>query len=280
MRSLLCLAPFGLALVASAAVAQTPAVPPLHKVVLIVLENADYASALKQPFLSELTRSGALATHCFAERHPSQPNYIALVSGDTQGVASDRNVNLDARHLGDLLEEKGRSWKVYSEGYPGSCFQGATHGDYARKHVPFVSFKNVHDDPARCARIVEAAEFAHDVAAGQLPDFSLYVPDLRDDGHNTGVAYGSRWLGRTFGPLLADPGFAAGTTVIVTFDEGEDDGTNQIYTAFAGAGVKPGATCETRTDHYSILRTLELGFGLGSLGKHDDAAVPVTGIWR
>src|SRR4051812_44209837 len=91
---------------------------PFKKVFIIVLENADYDRALKQPFLHQLSKQGALLTNYFAITHPSQPNYIALISGSTFGINSDKDVNLTGNHIGDLLEAKGLNWKVYAEGYP------------------------------------------------------------------------------------------------------------------------------------------------------------------
>jgi hypothetical protein len=44
---------------------------------------------------------------------------------------------------------------------------------------PFLSFKNVQEDPVRCRRIVEVAELAADICRGTLPDYALYGPDTR-----------------------------------------------------------------------------------------------------
>src|SRR5262245_17702571 len=93
--------------------------PPFRKVFIVVLENAAYADALAQPFLAALAERGALLTNFFAEGRPSQPNYIALTAGSTHGVTSNASVTLDVSHVGDLLETRGRTWKVYAEGYPG-----------------------------------------------------------------------------------------------------------------------------------------------------------------
>jgi len=78
-----------------------------RRVMLVVLENASYDEAAKQPFLASLGRRGGLLSNVTAEAHPSQPNYLALVAGSTFGVRSDHNVDLDASQLGDLLEAKG-----------------------------------------------------------------------------------------------------------------------------------------------------------------------------
>jgi hypothetical protein len=246
----------------------------------VVLENTNYEAALRQPFLASLAGRGALLTHFTAEAHPSQPNYIALISGSTYGVTSDGNVSLDERHIGDLLEAKGLQWKVYAESYPGSCFLGAAAGTYVRKHVPFLSFKNVQQDRARCARIVDAAELANDVRDGRLPEYSLYVPDLKNDGHDTGVAYADRWLSATFSPLLSDTRFTSGLLFIVTFDESKGYlfGGNHVATILVGDAVKPGTILGANYDHYSLLRLVEDEFGLGSLGQSDAHAAVITGL--
>jgi len=56
-------------------------------VVIVVLENKDESDVLREgPYLAA---SGATLTDMHVETHPSQPNYLALFSGDTQGVTDD-----------------------------------------------------------------------------------------------------------------------------------------------------------------------------------------------
>ena len=258
--------------------------PRFSKVMTIVLENADYEAAIAQPFLASLARRGALLTRFSGETHPSQPNYIALVSGSTQGVHGDENVTIDARHIGDLLEAKGLGWKVYAEDYPGGCFLGAKADGYVRKHVPFLSFSNVQTMPDRCARIVDASTLAQDIRAGTLPEYSLYIPNLRNDGHDTSIAYADHWLSTVFAPLLQDPRFTTGLLLVVTFDE---DGhpwflpsSNHILTVLFGDSVKPGAESDEQYNHYSLLRLVEDQFALGNLGENDSSAPPITGVWK
>lgn len=250
------------------------------KVVVVVLENAGYDEAIAQPFLSKLASQGALLTDFHAVDHPSQPNYIAMIAGDTLGVDGDGVVNLDARHLGDLLEAAGKTWKVYAQGYPGGCFLGAGRGAYARKHVPFLSFKNVSRDPKRCANVGDDSGFLAAAKSGGLPDFSFFVPDLDNDGHETGAAYADRWLASYFGPLLRDSAFTRDTLLAVTFDEDDMTGDNRIYTALYGASVAPSSGSNAPLTHYSLLRTIEDALGLATLGKNDASAAPISGVWR
>ena len=255
-----------------------------RRVMVVVLENASYDEAAKQPFLASLGRRGALLSNVTAEAHPSQPNYLALVAGSTFGVRSDRNVDLEGSQLGDLLEAKGLQWKVYADDFPGHCFLGERQGDYVRKHVPMLSFKNVQSDLARCSRVVEAAQLSQDLQSGTLPDFSLYIPNLKNDGHDTNVAFADKWLASKFGPLLADPRFTKDLLFVVTFDEAEHfflrPSSNHILTVLVGDGVLPGSQSKGAYTHYSILRTVEDGLGTGTLDREDTNAAAITGIWR
>jgi len=66
------------------------------KVFVVIFENEDAEKVESCPFFHSLMERGAYLSNFHAEAHPSQPNYIALVSGDTQGVTGDSNVDLDA----------------------------------------------------------------------------------------------------------------------------------------------------------------------------------------
>src|SRR5262249_14553542 len=154
---------------------------------------------------------------------------------------------LDALHIGDLLDSKGLAWKSYAEDYPGNCFLAGS-GDYARKHEPFISFRSVQSNSLQCAKIVPATQFWTDAAANKLPAYSFYVPNQKNDGHDTGVGFADNWLKNTFGPMMSDPNVLKDTLFIVTFDE---DSGNNVYTVFVGAAVKPGFLSNVTYTHYS-----------------------------
>jgi hypothetical protein len=277
-------ATLALALLPIASHAQdTTNTPLFNRVILVVLENTNYQEALQQPFMKSLAGSGALLTNFEAEDHPSQPNYIAMISGSTLGVSDDSSVDLGGRHLGDLLEDKGLDWRTYAEDFPGNCFLGSKRGNYARKHVPFLSFTNVQNNAKRCAKIVNATQFDADLKANRLPEFSLYVPNLKNDGHDTSPAYADRWLSGKFGALLADANTMKNTLFVVTFDENDDamgGGPNQVYTAMVGPMVRAGASSGDHLNHYSVLRLMEDNWGLDHLTRGDGDAAAITGIWN
>jgi hypothetical protein len=252
-----------------------------HRVFIVVLENTDYEQALRQPFLEHLASIGALFTDYHSVTHPSYPNYLAMAAGSTLGVAHDSPKDLDATSLVDLLEPAGVTWKVYAENLPSPCFRGTSSPDglYVRRHEPYISFRNVQENPARCDRIVNAEQLRADVARDTLPQYSLYIPNVRNDGHDTGVAYADTWLKTFLSPLLENPSFKKDTLVVVTFDENGGFWGNRIYTALVGPMVRAGATNGTRYDHYSLLRTIEENYDVGSLGREDARATAICCVW-
>lgn len=255
--------------------------PAFKKTMIVVFENTNYQAALNQPTFAKFARDGALLTNLVSEVHPSEGNYIALVAGSNFGIANDSSVTLDVQHIGDLLEAHGKSWKIYLEGYPGNCFTGMTAGKYVRRHNPFISFKNVQSNPVRCkAHLVPATALAQDIQAGKVPDFSLYIPDVNNDGHDTGVAFADRWFSRVFGPLLQNSSFMQNLLLVATFDESAASGGNHIYGAFFGDSVVPGSQNTASLTHFSILRLVERQLGLESLNRSDASAPLITGIWK
>ena len=247
---------------------------------IVVFENTDYATTMKQPFFAEFAKVGANLENMSALTHPSQGNYISMISGETYKIINDNKVDLKATHIGDLIEAKKLTWKVYAEDYPGNCFKGETAGDYVRKHIPFMSFINVSTNPVRCKNIVNASQLDSDINSASLPNYSMYIPNLKNDGHNTGVAFANQWFSKKFGPLMKDAKFMNEMLLIVTFDEAESHTTNQIYTAMYGDSVIAGATSKKSYDHYSILKTIEAAWDLGSLHQQDEKAEAITDILK
>jgi hypothetical protein len=272
---------FGLvaALVAAPAV-HADGTPSFKKVMIVIFENMDYSDVISQPFFGALAQGGANLGQFYAEVHPSQGNYVALTSGSVHGVPGDSNIDLNVQHVGDLLEAHGKTWKVYAEAWPGNCYTGSRSGTYVRKHNPFISYVNVHSNPQRCGNIVDASVLAGDVANGTLPDYSFYVPDLNNDGHDTDAKYADNWFSGAFGPLMKDPRFTKDMLVVATFDESSFTGGQHIYTVLWGDSVVPGSNPQTNYNHYSILRTIEDTLGIGNLGLSDATATPITGIWK
>jgi len=110
-----------LAATPSASAAPVPLPRPDH-VLVVVMENKDPGEIIgnaSAPYLTGLARAGASFTDAHAETHPSQPNYLALFSGSTQGVTDNGcDHRLTAPNLGSALLASGRTFAGYSEGLP------------------------------------------------------------------------------------------------------------------------------------------------------------------
>ena len=253
----------------------------IRYVIMIVLENTNAQDAKSQPFMGGILPKAAYLNNMQAVAHPSQPNYLAMVGGSTFGVTDDADHDVNASHLGNLMG--GQHWWVYAEDYPGYygyCFTGEQSGNYVRKHNPFMSFTNVNTQPyGYCANIVNASNFAVDAANNQLSRFSLYIPNLQNDGHDTGVAFADNWLQTTWGPYLESDSFMADKLVIITFDEDDGTSNNLIYTSLLGPGIASGAVSQRQYNHYSLLRLVEDIFRVGSLGRNDATAAQINDIW-
>jgi phospholipase C len=261
----------GAALAAPAAAAT--AVPKFDHIVIVMEENHSYSDIVgssSAPYINSLAGQGASFTNSFAVTHPSQPNYVALFSGSTQGLTSDNCPNtFSANNLGNQLTTAGDSFTGYSESMPSDGYTGCTSGEYARKHAPWTDFSDI---PA-----AENRTFAHfPTDYSTLPTVSFVIPNLLDDMHDGTIAQGDTWLKNNLDGY-AQWAKTHNSLLIVTWDEDDYSESNQIPTLFVGANVTAGGYSEQIT-HYSVLRTIEDGYGLSSLGSAA-SATPITDVW-
>jgi hypothetical protein len=250
-----------------------------QKVMYVIFENTDYDPTIQQSYFKKFAESGVLFTNFSAETHPSQPNYISMIAGSSLGITGDGDASINQMSIVDLLEAKGVSWKVYLEGFPGNCFTGST-GTYVRKHNPFMSFVNIQSNPERCSHLVSADELESDIAQNKVPQYSFYVPNMENDGHDTSVTVSNAWFENKFDPLIANQEFMHDLLLVATFDEGGWFGPNHIYTAMIGSSVVPGSVVSDQLNHTSLIRMIEDNFGLDSLNQGDSTSLPLQGFWK
>jgi len=243
------------------------------RIMIIIFENTGYSTAMADPNFYNIAQKGLTHTTSYAIVHPSQPNYICQIGGALL-YRENFDVNLTETSLVNLMEDKGISWKAYAEAYPGNCFGGYASKPYVRRHNPFISFDYVRENPAICAKIVNSNELDVDLDSGHLPQYNYFIPDLNSDGHDTNITYAGKWLKNFLDERL--PKLPPGTLVVVTFDEDYGEDFNRIYTVLLGDMVTPGSTDSTRYDHFSLLRTVEDNWDLGTLGRNDSTAIPYT----
>jgi phosphatidylinositol-3-phosphatase len=258
----------------TAAGAQRGAVPEPAHTVVVVMENHSYADIVGNPaapYINELARRGALFTRSYAITHPSEPNYLALFSGSTQGVADDGCPNrFTAPNLAADLIRAGKTFAGYAEDLPGPGSPVCSAGDYARKHVPWADFSNVPGSVSLPFTSFPATAFP------QLPSVSFVIPNLCHDMHDCSVAAGDAWLRANIGPY-ADWAMRHDSLLVLTWDEDDGSQANHIATIFVGQMVRPGRSAEP-ISHYSVVATIEAAYTLPRDARAA-AAAPITNIW-
>jgi phosphatidylinositol-3-phosphatase len=277
----------------------------LDRIVIIVLENyrADKVDPSQiepeqfTPFLNKLARENRLATNYFGVWKPSLPNYLAMIAGDFFGVSDDHEScfspdhqdchGFDVPNLVDQLEKAHIAWEGLFESMPsagvlGSWFPPDTKL-YAQKHNPFVYFKSIALDPMRLAKLKPfvlsdlKAELTDPVSASR---FIYIVPNQCNDQHGTEgcrgkavkLAAGDAFLAETVPAIINAPAFTDRSVLFITWDN--SDGKEACCGAQRGGGRIPliAVTQQARvvrgttpSDHYSLLATIEDGFGLPRL---------------
>ncbi|HET7419930.1 MAG TPA: alkaline phosphatase family protein [Candidatus Dormibacteraeota bacterium] len=251
----------------SASPRPSPKADPPH-VFVIVLENRSYAEAITTPYLADLASRYGLATNYHGVAHPSLPNYLALTSGSTWGVADDGWHALPAGGLGAQLDAAGLSWRAYMEGMAAGCYRNVNR--YALKHNPFAYYG------ADCpSQVVPFSEFASDMSAGDAPQFVWITPDLCHDGHDCSNGVVSDWLSQTVPVILNSEAWKNDGVLFITYDEGEDSANSVLTLVIRDRQVSLRSSVEY--DHYSLLASIEDLLGLPRLAQAANAA-PMTDL--
>jgi acid phosphatase len=249
-------------------------------VVVVIEENKGYQQIIGNrlaPYINALAKKGALFTQSYAVAHPSQPNYLALFSGDTHGVANDYcPLSLSGDNLASALERKGLGFRIYSESMPAAGFTGCGAGDYVRKHNPAANWQGIN---VSADMNLPFSAFPRDFS--NLPTVSIVVPNQDNDMHDGdaagAIARGDKWLQENIARYVNWAETNNGL-LILTWDEDDGSRINQIVTIFVGPMVRAG-TYDTQIDHYTVLRTLTDLYGLQPLGTAAKR-VPIRGIWK
>jgi hypothetical protein len=266
-------------------------IPALGRVFFVIFENREFSQVIGNataPNFNALAGEGALLTQYFAVTHPSFPNYLALISGQTFGIARDcEDCYQDAPILPDQLEASGKTWRAYLEGMPAACFD-YTVNPYAKRHNPFIYFQSVRSDQGRClARVVPFDQFSIDMSQGALPDFVWITPDICNDAHDCPLATADKWLGSLVDQIRSSSAYGPDSLIVITFDEGISSAGccglaqgGRIATILVSPMIRPGVQDDTPYTHYSLLAMLEKGWGLDLLGlAGDPRTTPINGVW-
>ncbi len=233
----------------------SPTPNPTH-VFVIVMENRSYAQVAGNTYISNLAAQYGVATIYHGVSHPSLPNYLALTSGSTWGIADDCFHSLPAGGLGSELTTAGIDWRAYMEGMTGTCMNSPY--PYALKHDPFAYYG------AACPpQVVPFSQFATDIE-GDTPRFVWITPDLCHDGHDCSNTVAETWLAQTVPVILNSSAWQDNGVLFLTWDEGNDS-ANSVATLV----VQPNLVAHQSSkpyDHYSLLATIEDQLGVPRLG--------------
>ena len=315
----------------SSASSANSAIPHYQHIVEIMMENTSYATIIGNPLAPKINALAArygLATNYFGVTHPSEPNYVANIGGSYFGIQDDNqfyctpgstaahcagttvNHTVTAQSLADQLTAAGMTWKGYFQSLPpippsGVIMTGPnangpyafkspsdTVALYASKHNPFVNFAGTQ---GALANMVPDTQLAADLAAGNLANFSLVVPNQCNDMHGTGgcsdtnglISAGDAYVGAIVSEILGSTSWRQGrNAIVITWDEDDFSDVGQPGTGCCGADPGGGhivtivitnkttgpITDNTAYNHYSLLRSYEDAFGLPCLLNACDTA--------
>jgi len=275
--------------------AATVTIPTFDHIVTVVMENHDYSQIIgnpSAPYINSLAATGALATNYQAVNHPSEPNYLALTSGND--FASNSCVTGDgdpagacvvnATNIGDRLEAAGKTWKGYMESMPSPCYLTDS-GEYGVRHDPFPYYQDIQGNPTRCqAHDVPYTRLATDFAStSTTPNYAFITPNVCNDMHDCSVATGDAWLKANLPTILTSPAWTTQKSLLmIVWDECgtcADPGNHvaMVMLGSPGSGVKAGGfRSATAYTHYSLLKTIESSWGLAPMTTKDSAASPMS----
>jgi phosphatidylinositol-3-phosphatase len=272
-----------------------PSVPDFEHIVLIVFENKGFDTVMDNPLMPNfnlLAQENTLLTSYYAVRHPSLPNYLALLGGHTFGIDSDcTECFIDAPSLPDLIEESGRTWKTYQEEMPEACFHG-DEGQYFQKHNPFVYFDPIRLDRIRCEQnVLPLTALEQDIEAGALTNFVFITPNICNDSHSCSLDVADAWLGDLLETLIPPlDGTGEPYLVAILFDEAPkldfpgrliEIGGGHIAVILYSPLARNGFEDPTFYNHYSLLKTISAAWGLPYLGHAaDNSTQLITLPWK
>src|SRR5260370_1979620 len=182
----------------------TAQLPPVKHVFVIMLEKKGYSETFGKnsggAYLAEtLTAEGQLLTNYYGIGHNSNPNYLAMISGQAPNPVTQGDCQIYQDFAGpgvfapygqlvgqgcvypssvdtvaNQLEVTGLSWHGYMESMPAPCSHPALNtvdntqkatptNEYATRHNPFVYFPSLIDTPSCQTNDVPLTQLQHEL---------------------------------------------------------------------------------------------------------------------
>lgn len=178
----------------------------------------------------------------------------------------------DYQTMGDLLDERGITWRYYAPGTNDSYF--IISAFQAIRHIRFgPDWKNNVISPE--------TQILTDIAKGQLAQVTWVVPTFNNSDHPGAPPYGPEWVASIVNAIGASPMWSS-TAIFVSWDDwgGWYDHVPPPQVDNMGLGfrvpvlvispyARPGYVSHTQHEMGSMLHFMEVTFGLGTLGTRD-----------
>ena len=248
-------------------------------VFIIMMENHDW-STIRDPAFCPYINNTLLPMASYATQyytppglHPSEPNYIWLISGTNFGIRNDNppvnNHQSSTNNLFTQLDRANISWKTYQENIPGNTVPDVDAKPYVVRHNPFVFFDQVRNNLQYCTNHVRPyPELAQDLINNTVPRFNFITPNVTNDMHDS-VAGGStrvqgdNWLKAEVPKILNSAAYLNGGLLIITWDEGAGNSDGPIGLIALSPRAKGGGYNNSiHYTHSSTVRTFQDVFGL------------------
>ena len=262
--------------------AQVPLPRPDH-IVVVIEENHSLAQIVDSsaaPYFNELIHQGALLTNAYGITHPSQPNYIAMFAGSTEGIiANNCPLVLTAPNLRSTLAQVGRSFVGYSEDLPSVGSTDCIVASYVRKHNPWVNWQSSPINQVPSSENRPFSDFPSDFST--LPTLSIIVPNQQNDMHDgkdpDRIQRADQWLKMHLSRYI-QWAESHNSLLIVTWDEDDGESDNHIPMILVGPMVRRGRFDE-QIDHYGFVRTIVEMYGAPPIGLSGQSR-PLSTIWH
>jgi acid phosphatase len=228
---------------------------------LVVIEENQSLSQMQtgMPYAYSLAQRFGYATNYHAITHPSLPNYLAIVSGQTHGVADDEPPSahrLTGRTVFGQALAHGKKAAVYADGMRAACStQSSGSPPYAVGHNPWPYF--VGERRACRAHDLPVGRLWSAVRSGRLPNAGLVVPDKCHDAHDCSPASADSWFRNLMTRVFLGRDWRAGRlAVVLSADEDDGSAGNTVLTVV----IHPSQRHHVVTaplDHYSLTKLYE-----------------------
>ncbi|HEU5003587.1 MAG TPA: IPT/TIG domain-containing protein [Actinomycetota bacterium] len=257
---------------------------------IVPMENQNYSDIIGSnngdPYINGLANTYGLATNYHGTDHPSLANYLALVGGtdyDSNGNDCDPTgscIVSGANLASNELDPAGLSWKGYMESMGNAC-RSSDNGEYAVRHDPFPYFKSLQGTAECQANVVDYSHFSGDMSSlSTTANYVWITPNLISDMHDGSIQDGDNWLSQNLPIIFNSPAWTqTRSMMMMTWDEDAgSDNNNQVATIVATSAPAFHATSNVNYDHYSLLKTVESTWGLGTMASGDGGASPMTDL--